>query len=466
MSPIRLFLADPLCVLCVLCGSITGADDVIGWRTDGSGAYPRAIPVLKWSATKNVKWVTRMPDWSNSQPVPAGDRVFTLCEPYTLLCVDAANGKILWQRANTFEEAADPAEWKQAQVELKQAGEINEKIAVLKRRIESLEKQIKADKGNAALKTEIGDAEKSVAAAEEQLKTLPLAHKWQFLKTHKTLCGYTTATPTTDGKHVWAVFGNAVIACYDREGNRQWITKSRDFPQSEWGHSASPLLVGDTLIVVIDDVVGLDAATGKERWRTRYAQTWGSPVHARIGDVDVAVLANGKILRVSDGKVLARGQSLSNVSALIDGNRIYCIQMEGAAFELPAEIGNSFPIPLKELWKTEAKGRNHFACPVLHEGLIYSLSATSVLSVIDATDGKVLTERRLDLGSGTVYPSLAVAGGHLFASSDNGTTLVLAPGREPQEVARNQLDRFMSSPVFYGKRMYLRTHQNLWCIGE
>lgn len=451
-------------ILCALCGLSANAADVIGWRTDGTGSYPRATPPVEWSAIKNVKWVTPMPDWSNSQPVPAGDRVFTLCEPYTLVCVDANDGRILWQRTNTFEEAADPAEWKQAQIELKQAGEIETKIADLKRQIESLEKQRKADNDKVTLKTVINNAEKNLEAAEEQLKALPLARKWQFLKTHKTLCGYTTATPTTDGQHVWAVFGNAVIACYDRDGNRQWIVKSRDFPQGEWGHSASPLLVGDTLIVVIDDVVGLDAATGKELWRTRYAQTWGSPVHARVGNVDVAVLANGKIVRVSDGKLLARGQSLANVSALIDGNRIYCIQAEGAAFELPTTFSD--PLPLKQLWQTEAKGRNHFACPVLHEGLIYSLSATSVLSVINATDGKVLTERRLDLGQGTVYPSLAIAGNYLYASSDNGTTLVLTPGRDPAEIGRNQLDRFMSSPVFYGKRMYLRTHKNLYCIGE
>ena len=51
-------------------------------------------------------------------------------------------------------------------------------------------------------------------------------------------------------------------------------------------------------------------------------------------------------------------------------------------------------------------------------------------------------------------------------SADNGATVVLEPGREYKEVARNMLEPFRGSPVFDGKRVYIRTQKAMYCIGE
>ena len=88
------------------------------------------------------------------------------------------------------------------------------------------------------------------------------------------------------------------------------------------------------------------------------------------------------------------------------------------------------------------------------------------LSVIEAHNGEVLYERALKLGKGTVYPSISLAGQHIFVSSDNGTTAVLEHGREYKEIVRNKLGVFRSSPVFQGRRMYIRAYDGLYCIGE
>jgi hypothetical protein len=50
--------------------------------------------------------------------------------------------------------------------------------------------------------------------------------------------------------------------------------------------------------------------------------------------------------------------------------------------------------------------------------------------------------------------------------STKGATVVLEPGREYREVARNQLEGYGSCPVFSGQRMYLRTNKHLYCIGK
>jgi len=66
--------------------------------------------------------------------------------------------------------------------------------------------------------------------------------------------------------------------------------------------------------------------------------------------------------------------------------------------------------------------------------------------------------------AGTFYPSVTLAGKFLFVSSDNGTTVVVEPGKEYKEIARNMLEPFLSSPIFDGARMYIRARKALYCI--
>src|SRR5258705_291887 len=61
------------------------AQVTIGWRTDGTGCYPKAQPPQEWSATKNLVWSTPMPGYGVSHPLLLGQYVFTCAEPATLL---------------------------------------------------------------------------------------------------------------------------------------------------------------------------------------------------------------------------------------------------------------------------------------------------------------------------------------------------------------------------------------------
>ena len=126
------------------------------------------------------------------------------------------------------------------------------------------------------------------------------------------------------------------------------------------------------------------------------------------------------------------------------------------------------PEKWEPLWKPRSiKGQGYwFPSPVLHDGLLYALSSRPILPVVDARTGELVYEQDLDLGAGDCYPSISLAGDRLYVSSDNGTTVVLKPGREFEELARNKIETFRSSLVFEGKRMYVRTTKGLWCIGE
>ena len=48
----------------------------VGWRSDGTGLYPKANPVLEWSPTENVVWKTPLPEWGNSMPVLVSGKLF------------------------------------------------------------------------------------------------------------------------------------------------------------------------------------------------------------------------------------------------------------------------------------------------------------------------------------------------------------------------------------------------------
>jgi hypothetical protein len=103
---------------------------------------------------------------------------------------------------------------------------------------------------------------------------------------------------------------------------------------------------------------------------------------------------------------------------------------------------------------------------LIHVGLIYVICGNRIFTVLDAKNGRLVYQERLNFGTGRVYPSITLAGDQLFVNADNGVTLILEPGREYKEVGRNTLEEFRSSPVFVGKRMCLRGYKHLYCIGE
>jgi hypothetical protein len=71
-----------------------------------------------------------------------------------------------------------------------------------------------------------------------------------------------------------------------------------------------------------------------------------------------------------------------------------------------------------------------------------------------------------------------LAGKNIHIRDDQAQTLVIAPGREYKELARNVLwepqskggqehqQEAQSNPIYEGGRMYYRTQGFLYCIGE
>lgn len=80
------------------------------------------------------------------------------------------------------------------------------------------------------------------------------------------------ATPTTDGKNVYAYFGSYGVICYDFKGNLVW-EKKLPVLKTRYGSCASPVILKDKLILnrfEVDNpvVLALEPSTGETIWKT------------------------------------------------------------------------------------------------------------------------------------------------------------------------------------------------------
>ena len=79
--------------------SIARADEGnISWRFDGAGRYPNIQPPTEWRSDKNVLWKTPVKAGGYSSPIVAGGKVFVTAEMGSLICLDLADGQILWEK--------------------------------------------------------------------------------------------------------------------------------------------------------------------------------------------------------------------------------------------------------------------------------------------------------------------------------------------------------------------------------
>jgi outer membrane protein assembly factor BamB len=443
------------------------AQDAIGWRTDGTGRYPKADPPTVWGPEKNVVWRTKMPNFSVATPVIVGDKIFVCSEPTTLICLNKADGKILWEKQSTYDELPWTGEEKaklqeereQAAVWAKQRQPLEKQISALNKTVDKEEDKDKAKE----IRREINELRKQADELERKRKSLPVLMRATQPYRDGT-AGYSQCTPVSNGKQVFVSYGNCLVACYDLDGTRRWLHQM-EHSSANYGHGSSPTLAGDKLLVHYADLVALDIKDGSECWRLKRPPLHGTSIATRIDGVDVVFTPTGAMIRVSDGTILADKLGACGDNAPILHDKIaYFIAGNSRAVRLPETPTGK----IESLWKgnLNLKGGDYwFASPVYHDGLIYAINGSCNYSVVDAQTGKLVYSDRLNFG-GRVYPSICLAGKYIYISSDNGTTIVLEPGREYKEIARNTLETFRSSPVFEEKRMYVRTLKHLWCIGE
>jgi len=301
------------------------------------------------------------------------------------------------------------------------------------------------------------------------------------------------STPVTDGRRVVAMFGSiGMLAAWDMEGKPLWtadvgVLDSGWFfdPDTQWGHSSSPIIHADNVIVQADRYKGsfiaaYDATTGKERWRTDRDEisTWGTPTVFRAGSRE-QIVTNGPKVRGYDpasGKLLwtLGPNSEVTVGTPVVGNGIvyvtggypparpiYAIKPNASGdISLPKDQTSSDVIAWSNTEGT------YIPTPVFYDGLLYTCNNNGVVTAYDGASGERIYRARVG-GGGSFSASPVAADGRLYFANEDGDVYVVKAGRVYQELAKNEMkDVIMSTPAISDGVVIVRTLTHVYGIGE
>lgn len=390
------------------------------WPQFGGPTFDGVSPSTKipteWSETKNVRWKTPIHGEGWSCPVIWGEQIwFTTAtldgKKMSVICVDAANGKIVHDKVLFENEKLDFKH------------EFNS-FASCTPAIEEGRVYIHfGSYGTACLDTKTADV-------IWQRRDLPCNH-WRGPGSSPTL---------HDGK-IYINFDGYdhqyIVALDKTTGETVWKTpRTHEYGTDDGDQKkayATPLVIkvnGAEQVIspAAKGVISYDPKTGNEIWYVRYTE---HSVSIRPHYWKGLLLVN-------------TGWSKAQVFA-ID----------------PTGKGDVTDTHVK--WKLD-KSIPTMPSTVIVDDLIYMVHHDGVIQCVDPTNGDVVWAKR---APGKYTASVLASGKHVYFFNMDGKTTVINAGRKYDEVAINQLDDgFMSSAATIGDALILRTKTHLYRIGE
>lgn len=403
------------------------------WRgPTGDGVSAEKNLPVKWSATENVRWRVPLPEAGNSTPIVWGERVFVtqaVGDRRTLMCLNRADGKLLWQSGVTTQEK-EPTHGTNPYCAASPVTDGERVIASfasdglfcydftgkeLWRRVD-LGRQIHIW-GNAAS---------------------PVIHgNLCFLNFGPGATTYLLAVDKETGKTVWkneepgGDSGNPPTAPKDAPADKKAASRGK------WvGSWTTPTIINengrDSLIMAWPGrVCALDPATGKERWTCNGLNplVYTSPLHR-------------------DGIVVAMGGFSGMALAVRTG-------------------GNGDVTESRRLWH-HPRSPQRIGSGVIHEGHIYVHNDPGTAMCLNLETGKeVWNERLAGKGpTGANWSSILLSEGKCYTITQGGDCFVFKASPTFELLATNPLgERSNSSLVPSKGELFIRTHKALWCIG-
>ena len=398
----------------------------------GRASAVRAVPAsaeekdlpTTWSDKENIVWKTELPGAGGSSPITSGDYVFITCytgygipgdksgEPKDLkrhlLCLDRKKGTILWN------------------------------------------KEVKAK--------------------------LPETRYGGFIALH----GYASSTPVTDGQRVYVFFGKSGVFAFDFKGNQVWQADVGD-KIDNWGSATSPVLYKDLLIVNASvesgSLVALKIKDGTQEWKAGgVGRTWNSPVlvEGKGGKPEVVVRATKSVL----GFDPATGKQLWHLDGFRDGyvcptavgkdGIIYSLGGRFQGTNVALKSGGEGDASGNEVWSGKGPGGS-ICSPALYGDYLYWVGDTGTANCFKAKDGEKVFSSRLQ-NSGTLYASITIADGKIYAVSREKGTFVLAAKPKFELLAHNVFESdksvFNGSPAVSNGQLLIRSDKCIYCIGK
>lgn len=401
-----------------LCSSFAQAEDWTGFRGPNSSGVSndKNVPV-EWSDTKNLAWKLDLPGKGYSSPIVVGDSVFVTC--YTK---DEGLSKIKRFLIRIDRKSGSPV-WT---------------------------KEVPATEAEQAYSRIAGDP------------------------------GYAVHTPVTDGKHVYAMFGNSGMHAFDMDGEIKWTKKLGKENRARFGSASSPVLYNDMLILQAssesETIYGLNKATGEEIWKVPaqpLSQSYSTPILAKSDNgVDELLVGVANEMWSLDpnnkGKLnwyASTNVPLSMCPVIVAKDGIaYCVGGRGGgrtAIRLGGkdDVGDSHRV-----WQTS--GSTYVPSPVIVGEHLYFVNDTGNVTCVDLKDGKSVGRQRL---GGRFYASITAIGDKLYAVSRYSGTHVIEATPELKKLANNKLSDdsdHSASPAVSDGQLFIRSNKAIYCIGK
>jgi outer membrane protein assembly factor BamB len=418
-----------------------------GDGNNGNGDGQRAVTEWDVATGKNIKWKTPIPGIANSSPIVWGNRIFVT----TALSKtgDSTFRTGLYGDVKPVDDLS-PHEWK----------------------IYSL------DKATGKILWE-----RSATSGAPKTKRHPKSSQ-------------ASSTPATDGKHVVAVFGSAgVLVAWDFNGKELWrvdlgALDSGWFldPAFQWGHSSSPIIYRNSVILQADVqkgsyIAAWDLNTGKQLWktaRTDEISTWGTPAIVRAADGHEELVTNGTKVRGYDpasgkqlwtlgpnSEITVGSPVSSNGLVYVTGGYppvrpIYAIR-PGSEGDISLQKGQDKNQAIA--WSNMTDG-TYIPTPIVYDGLLFTLNINGVIGAYNAQTGERAFRGRAGSG-GSFAASPIGADGHLYIASEDGEVYVLNASSGLTQIAKNDMKEvIMATPAISDGLIVIRTMGNVYGIGQ
>ena len=432
-------------VFSVATGATVAAADWPQWRgPSGSGTTSETNLPVRWSATQNVAWKAPIVGLGVSSPIVSGDHIFVTSQ----------------LGAGVRQEGNHPR--------LVQGGNASEA-------------------GERALGPRAARTDGRTIFVVEAFHRADGRRLWEYrFDSDGPLAGVhdkhnlASSSPVTDGQRVYAWFGTGQIVALDMTGRLVWQRHlGKDISPFDviWGHSSSPTIFEDTVILLADHepaayLLAVDARTGRDRWkadRGKGRMSYSTPlvVTTPTGPelivnsserVDAYDPRNGTPLWhfggtnrfpipmpvYHDGVIyMSRGYRSSPYVAIRPGGR--------------GDVSKTHVV-----WESPT-GAPYISSLVHDAGLIYMATDVGAVTVVDAKTGQRTSQQRID----GIFSASPVAGdGKIYFVSETGETIVLQAGRNPTVLARNDVgERAIASPAISNGQIFIRTDDHVFAIG-
>ncbi len=314
---------------------------------------------------------------------------------------------------------------------------------------------------------------------------------------------YATPTPVTNGEFVVADFGPVMVAV-DVDGEIAWTREEPRYMQYlRYGAVRSPVIHNDTVLqLYVPENPGVEGGitgeesylaafkleSGQEVWRVEGIEgghdAYSSPllVPAAEGRASVVVVVNGhaygydadsgtELWKFSAPIAHPVPSPVADQRTLYIGGGLYGPQL-GAAIDLGRfgrgrKLEGRGPVPVVKLdarWTTNRQTPD-IGSVLVYEGLVYWVASDGRMFCHDAESGEVVWRERLP---GIFQPSPVAGDGKIYLQASDGRIIVLAAGREFEQLAVNRLYEFgnsHASPAIAGGSLFFRGHDHLYAVG-